>query len=58
MGNPYDGPYGKDPPERGIFSMLQVYERVGVSMIEVCNLLHTALHAVWEKDQKGLTDIF
>ena len=35
-GNPYDGPYGKDPPERGTFSMLQVYERVGVSLVEVC----------------------
>ena len=29
-GTPYDGLYGKAPPERGIFSTLQIYERVGV----------------------------
>ena len=33
---PYDGLYGKAPPERGIFSRLQVYERVGRSAIWVC----------------------
>ena len=33
---PYDGVIGKALPERGIFSMLQVYERVVVSLVEVC----------------------
>ena len=34
-GTPYDGLYGKAPPERGIFFRLQVYERVGISLDEV-----------------------
>ena len=33
---PYDGLIGKVLPERGIFSMLQVYERVVVSLAKVC----------------------
>ena len=32
---PYDGLYRKAPPERGIFLRLQVFERVGVSVVEV-----------------------
>ena len=34
-GIPYDGLYGEAPPERGIFFGLQVYERVGISLVEV-----------------------
>ena len=30
-GTPYNGLYGKSPPERGTFFKLQVYERVGIS---------------------------
>ena len=32
---PYNGLYGEAPPERGTFFRLQVYERVGVSLLEV-----------------------
>ena len=32
---PYDGLYGEAPPERGTFFRLQVYERVGISPVEV-----------------------
>ena len=32
---PYDGLYREAPPERGIFFRLQVYERVGISLVEV-----------------------
>ena len=35
-GTPYDGLIGKALPERGTFSTLQVYERVVVSLVEVC----------------------
>ena len=31
----YNGLYGKTPPERGIFFRLQVYEREGISLVEV-----------------------
>ena len=34
-GTPYDGKYGAASPERGIFFRLQVYERVGNSLVEV-----------------------
>ena len=32
---PYNGLYGEAPPERGTFLTLQVYERVGISRIEL-----------------------
>ena len=35
MGTSYNGPYGEAPPERGIFFRLQVYEIVGISLVEV-----------------------
>ena len=35
VGTPYDNLYGKAPPERGTFFTLQVYERVGISLVEV-----------------------
>ena len=31
----YDGLYGEALPERGIFFRLWVYERVGISLVEV-----------------------
>ena len=34
-GTPYDGLYGEAPPERGTFFRLQVYERVGILLVEV-----------------------
>ena len=34
-GTPHDGLYRRAPPERGIFLRLQVFERVGVSLVEV-----------------------
>ena len=34
-GTPYNGLYGEAPPERGTFFRPQVYERVGISQVEV-----------------------
>ena len=34
-GTPYNGLYGEVPPERGTFFWLQVYERVGILLVEV-----------------------
>ena len=38
-GTPYNGLYGEAPPERGTFLRLQVYERVGILLVDVqkCN---------------------
>ena len=32
---PYNGLYGEAPLDRGTFFRLQVYERVGISLVEV-----------------------
>ena len=32
---PYNGLYEEAPPERGTFFRLPVYERVGISLVEV-----------------------
>ena len=34
-GTPYNGLYWKAPPEKGTFSTRQVYERVGISQVDV-----------------------
>ena len=34
-GTPYNGLYGEARPERGNFFTLQVYEKVGISRVEV-----------------------
>ena len=34
-GPPYNGLYGEAPPEGGTFFKFQVYERVGISPVEV-----------------------
>ena len=34
-GNPYDGLYGEARPKRGTFFRLQVYERIGILLVEV-----------------------
>ena len=34
-GTSYNGLYGEAPPESGTFSRLQVYERVGILLVEV-----------------------
>ena len=34
-GTLYNGLYGEAPPERGTFSRLQVYKRVGILQVEV-----------------------
>ena len=34
-GTPYDGLYRQAPSERGTFYKLQVYERVGILLVEV-----------------------
>ena len=32
---PYNDLYGEAPPERGTFFRVQVYKRVGISLVEV-----------------------
>ena len=36
---PYNGLYGEAPPERGTFSRLLVYERVGILLVEVYEMV-------------------
>ena len=57
-GNPYDGPYGEAPPERGIFFRLQVYERVGILLVEVYKRGGKSVIWVCERTPKRVTDEF
>ena len=50
---PYNGLYGEAPPERGIFSRLQVYERVGILLGEVYKRVGKSVIRVCERTQKG-----
>ena len=51
---PYNGLYGEALPERGIFFRLQVYEGVGISLVEVYEMVAKSFISVW----KGFTDAF
>ena len=48
-----DGPYGEAPPERGIFSRLQLYERVWISLVEAYKRVGKSVIWVCERVQKG-----
>ena len=55
-GTPYNGLYGEAPPEMGTFLRLQVqrYERVGISLVEVCERVGRSVISVGKKRvQKG-----
>ena len=52
-GTPYDGLYAEAPPERGIFLRPQVYERVGISLVEVYKRVGKSVIWVCEGAQKG-----
>ena len=52
-GTPYDGLYGEAPPERGIFFRPQVYERVGISLVEVYKRVGKSVTWICEGAQKG-----
>ena len=44
---------GRAPPEMGIFFRLQVYERVGISIVKVYKRVGKSVIWVCEKAQKG-----
>ena len=52
-GTPYDGLYKEDPPERCTLIRLQVYERVGISLVEIYEKERKSLILVCERVQKG-----
>ena len=52
-GTTYDGLYREAPPERGIFFRLQVYERVGILLVEVYKRVGKSVIWVCEGAQKG-----
>ena len=55
-GTSYNGQYGEAPPETGIFFSLQVYERVGILLVEVYKRVGKSVSWVCERAQTGLTD--
>ena len=46
---PYNGLYGEAPPDRGIFFMLHIYERVVISLVEVHKRVGRSVIWVFEK---------
>ena len=52
-GTPYNGLYGEAPPERGTYLSLQVYERGGISLVEVYGRVETNVIFGSKKVQKG-----
>ena len=52
-GTPYDGQYGAASPERGIFFRLQVYERVGISLVAVYKKVEKSVIWVCERSKKA-----
>ena len=52
-GTPYDGLYGETPPERGTFFRLRVYDRVGISLVEIYKRVGKFVIWVCERAQKG-----
>ena len=50
---PYNGLYWEAPPERGTFFRLQVYERVGILLVEVYKRVGKSVIWVCERAQKG-----
>ena len=49
----YNGLYGEAPPERGNFFSLQESERVGISLVEVYERIGKSVMSVCKKVQKG-----
>ena len=46
---PYNYLYGEVPPERGTFFRLQVYKRVGISLLEVYERVGKSVISVCKK---------
>ena len=57
-GTPYNGLYRGAPPERGTFFRFQVYERVGISLVEEYKRVGKSVIRICKRAQKGLTDEF
>ena len=49
----YNGLFGEAPPERGTSFRLQVFKRVGISLVEVFERVQKSVISVCEKEQKG-----
>ena len=52
-GTPYDGLYWEALAKRGTFFKLQVYERVGISLVVVCKRVEKSVIWVCKRAQEG-----
>ena len=52
-GDPYDGLYGEARPKRGTFFRLQVYERIGILLVEVYERVGKSVIWVSEMAQRA-----
>ena len=52
-GSPYNGLYGEAPAERGTFVRLQVYETVGILLVEVYERVGKSVIRVCERAERA-----
>ena len=52
-GTPYNGQNGEAPPERDTFFNIQAYEKVGISVAEVCERVKKSALLVCKKAKNG-----
>ena len=50
---PYNGLYGEVPPERDTFFRLQVYERVGILLVEEYERVRKSVIWVYERAHRA-----
>ena len=50
---PFDGLYREAQPERGSFARFQVYERVGITLAEVCERAVKSVVVICERAHRG-----
>ena len=50
---PFDGLYREAQPERGSFFWFQVYERVGITLAEVCERAVKSVVVICERADRG-----
>ena len=58
VGAPYNYLYGEVPPERGTFFRLQVYKRVGISLLEVFERVWKSVISLGKKRKRAKRSIY
>ena len=58
VGAPYNFLYGEVPPKRGTFFRLQVYKRVGISLVEVFERVWKSVISLCKKRKRANRSVY